>query len=258
MKEIMTNNKQKNTKAEVIYFGFFVLFCVFLISCSNKKLTAEEIVLKSIEAHGGLDSWNNIKQLSFDKETTLFFEDGSVEIKTDQFQLFGFQPILFGKIEWESNANDIVITYNEEEVSKTINDSIITSSDELERAKNSFFAAQYVIVQPFALLDQGVELTLKGKIEIENRKAYEISVKYPNDTKESNKWAYFFDTVSFEVIANKVELLDHTSWVENLTFETASEFKFNAYRKSYRLNEAGEKTYLRAEYNYSNYNVLFK
>jgi len=208
------NTKNNLYKTKVLRFGFFITASLAFISCQDKVLSARQIVEKSIEAHGGMDTWKNVKQLSFDKETALFFEDGSVEVKTDQFQLFRFQPVLFGKIEWESDANDIVITYDNEKIYKAINDSIITSSDELERAKNSFFAAQYVIVQPFALLDKDVELTLKGQIEIENKKVYEISVKYPSDTEASNKWSYFFDTESFEIIANKVELSDHTSWVE--------------------------------------------
>lgn len=256
--ETMTSINKTQTKTKVNYFGFFILYCFLFFGCATKELTARQIVEKSVEVHGSIDSWRNVKELSFDKETTLFLEDGSVEEKTDQFQLFRLQPSLFGKIEWEDDNNDVVVIYDSEKTSKTINDSVISSSDELEKAKNSFFAAQYVIVQPFALLDEGVELALKGQVDLGDKKAYEIGVKYVNDTDTSNKWSYFFDTESFEVIANKVELSDHTSWVDNLTFDTTSEFIFNAHRKSYRLNKAGEKTYLRAEYNYSNYKVIFK
>ena len=69
--------------------------------------------------------------------------------------------------------------------------------------------------------------------------------------------AITFDTETYEVVANKVVLKDHTSWVENLSFNSETDFKFNAKRKSYRLNEAGEKTYLRAEYYYSNFSVIY-
>lgn len=257
-KNMMIKTKQKYIKTEVIYFGFFMIIGVILTNCNSKELSAKEIIFKSVEAHGGIDLWNNVKQLSFDKETTLFLEDGSVEIKTDQFQLFRFQPSLFGKIEWEDDANDFVLTYDDNKISKSINDSIITLETELAKAENSFFAAQYVIMQPFALLEDKVQLTLNGVEIIEEKKVYSISVKYENDTDDSNKWTYFIDANTFEVLYNKVELSDHTSWVENLTFNTESEFKFNAHRKSYRLNDAGEKTYLRAEYFYSNFEVYFK
>jgi len=260
MKKTMTQMKviNKYLKTEVISFGFFIALISIFFSCQVEQLTAKQIIEKAVETHGSLDAWNNIEQLSFDKETTLFNEDGSIEIKTDQFQLFRPKPKLFGKIEWESNGKDIVIVYDNEQVSKIINDSIITSEDELEKAKNSFFAAQYVIVQPFALLDNNTELTLNGVEDIEGKNVYSISVKYESDTEDSNKWTYYIDTNTFEVLFNKVELSDHTSWVENLTFNTETDFKFYSHRKSYRLNKKGEKTYLRAEYFYSNFNVSYK
>jgi len=245
-------------KTGVLHFGFFVFLSLMLFNCQGEILSAKQIVQKSVEAHGGIDNWNNIKQFSFDKQTTLFNEDGSVELSTDQFQLFRPEPTLFGKIEWEDSGNDIVITYEDEKINKAINDTVITSADELAKAKSSFFAAQYVVDQPFALLDKGVELTLNGVEVLDAGETYSISVKYDGDTEDSNQWIYYIDTESFEVVANKVVLKDHISWVENLTFDTVTDFKFNAKRKSYRLNDAGEKTYLRAEYYYSNFSVLYQ
>ena len=248
-----------NIKTEAQRFGFFVLLSLLLFNCKQEeKLTSRQIVERSIEAHGGLKNWSSLKQLSFDKETTLFNADGSIEIKTEQFQLFRMQPTLFGKIEWESNGDDISIIYEDEKVSKIINDSIITSVAELEKAKSRFFAAQYVVFQPFELLNEGAELIYSNPIELEGRKTYAITIKYANDTEDSNKWTYYIDANTFKVIANKVELTDHTSWVENLTLDTATDFKFNAHRKSYRLNEAEEKTYLRAEYFYTNFSVQYQ
>ena len=62
---------------------------------------------------------------------------------------------------------------------------------------------------------------------------------------------------TYDLVANKVILSDHTSWIENLTYDTSTGLKFNEKRKSYRLNKQGEKTYLRAEYFYSNYSVTY-
>ena len=212
-----------------------------MFSCQTEQLTAEQIIEKAVEAHGGMETWNNIEQLSFDKETTLFNEDGTVEVKTDQFQLFRPRPKLFGKIEWENEGEDIVIVYDNNKVSKSINDSIITSEEELANVESTFFAAQYVIVQPFALLNDNAQLKLNGIENFEGKNVYSISVKYENDTETSNKWTYFIDTNTFEVLFNKVELADHTSWVKNLTFDTETDFKFYSHRKSYRLNEKGGK-----------------
>lgn len=245
-------------KTEAIRFGFFMVFAVLLYGCDSKGLSANEIVSKSIEAHGGLGAWKNIKQISFDKETKLFKEDGSLESHTEQFQLFQQNASLFGKIEWEHNNDDILILFENGKVSKYVNDSIVDDIEELKKAKSSFFAAQYVINQPFALLDDNASLELKGVEVVNDSEAYAIVVKYDGNTKDSNQWTYYVDTETFEVIANKVVLLDHTSWVDNLTYDTTTDFKMNAHRKSYRLNAAGEKTYLRAEYWYRNYNIIYK
>ena len=245
-------------KTEVLRFGFLMLICLIFMGCQDAELSAKDIIERSIDAHGGLSNWENIKQLSFDKETTLFKEDGSVELSTDQFQLFQPRPKLFGKIEWEDADSDILVMFDQGQVSKTINDSIVQDENELAKARNSFFAAQYVVHQPFALLDEGVMLSLDGIETINEKNAYAISVSYPEDTADSNKWTYYIDAETFLVVANKVVLKDHTSWVENLTYNEDTDFIFNAHRKSYRLNEAGEKTYLRAEYFYSSYSVLYQ
>jgi hypothetical protein len=254
----MEKRKTNYLKTDAIRFGFFVLLCLALSNCQQKEVpTAKQIVERSVEAHGGIDLWKNIKQLSFDPTTTLFNADSTRASKVEQFQLFSPQPELFGKIEWELDNQELSIIYDKGKVEKHINDSLVTNKEALQGASNSFFAAQYVINQPFALLDDGVKLTYLGIVELEETSAYQIKVTYPEDTENSNKWTYLIDTKTFEVIANKVELLDHTSWVENLTFDTTTNFKFNAHRKSYRLNDKGEKTYLRAEYFYTDFEVVY-
>ena len=92
MQDIVTNLKYYKT--EVMRFGFFMLLSCTFFNCQKEALSAKQIIKKSIEVHGGIDNWKNIKQLSFDKQTVLYHEDGSVELKTDQFQLFKLQPII--------------------------------------------------------------------------------------------------------------------------------------------------------------------
>ena len=88
--------------------------------------------MKSIENHGGLTSWQRVKQLSFVKETTLFFEDGTVENKINQLQSFHLKTNFSGSIKWQENEKNIVISFNDNEISKIINDSLVTSFIELE------------------------------------------------------------------------------------------------------------------------------
>lgn len=242
-------------KTGVYGFGFFMLLSVFFWSCKNESLTAKQIVEQTVEAHGGLDNWKNIKQLSFDKKVTLFSENGAVERETNQFQLFQWQKP-FGKIEWEESGVSQMILFENKTIKKIENDSIISSPSVIDNAKRAFFASEFVIKQPYDLLNENVILTREKDTVINTKSYYIISVSYKNEAKDADRWHYVIDKESSEIFANKVVLKDHTSWVENLTFDTETNFKFNAHRKSYRLNAAGEKTYLRAEYFYQDFSII--
>jgi hypothetical protein len=142
-------------------------------------------------------------------------------------------------------------------MAKFINDSLIANTVALQKAKNNFNAALYVISQPFNFLNKNTLFTYMGVVNLGNKKAYEIKIGYANDTEASDKWFYYFDVYNFKMIGNKVILKDHTSFIENNTFDTTTGFVFNQSRKSYRLNDAGEKTYVRATYFYDNFKTVF-
>jgi len=235
------------------------LFTVFtVVNCNEKELSAEIIVINSIEKHGGFKNWNSLKTLSFDKNVTLFLKDGTIESAIKKHQEFRFHPELEGKITWKANDEKSLILYKEGAVIKFLNDSLITNSVELQEAKNSFNAALYVISQPFNFLNESTKLTYLGVANLENKEVHKIKVGYTNDTAASDKWFYYFDVTTFKMIANKVILKDHTSLVENSTFDTTTDFIFNQSRKSYRLNDNGDKMYLRATYFYDNFKTEYQ
>jgi hypothetical protein len=234
-----------------------LLVCLIAIlvftNCSKHQLSAETIVKNSIEKHGGAKTWSSLKRVSFDKNVTLFLEDGTIESSIKKHQEFTFYPNLEGKITWSANDKKNSILYHNAAVLKFVNDSLITNPKDLQIAKNNFNAALYVISQPFNFLNENTILTSLGIVHLENRKVYEVKVAYSNDTKEADEWFYYFDLKTFKMVANKVLLKDHTSLVENITFDTSTDFIFNQSRKSYRLNDTGDKTYLRATYFYDNF-----
>lgn len=242
-------------KTGVISFGFFMLF-----ACDQKEApTAESIMKRSIEAHGGLDTWQAIESLEFDKKTTLFYEDGTIEKASNQHQYFTFRPEVSGSIQDLNIEGVSRFDYKKNLIRIIDNDSVRPVNDpaEIEQLTNSFFAAYHVACKPFDLLNENTILTYSGDRELDGRSCHVIDVSYKGDGPDADKWSYIIDAETYEVKANKVVLADHSSWVENLTFDTSTDFKFNAHRKSYRLNDAGEKTYLRAEYFYSNFKVTY-
>jgi len=235
------------------------LFTVFaFVNCNEKQLSAEVIVMNSIEKHGGIENWNSLRTLSFDKNVTLFLKDGTIESAIKKHQEFSFYPELEGKITWKTTDEKSLILYRKGAVIKFVNDSLITDSSELQKAKSSFNAALYVISQPFNFLNKNTKLTYLGITDLENKKVHEVKVGYTNDTADSDKWFYYFDVTTFKMVANKVILKDHTSLVENNSFDTTTDFIFNQSRKSYRLNANGDKTYVRATYFYDNFKTEYQ
>jgi len=243
-------------KTEVECFGFFISILI-LFSCQKESHTTVDIIDKTVEAYGGLDKWNDMKQLSFDKEVTLYGEDGSLERATDQFQLFQFHKP-FGKIEWEEDSISHMIINEDGKIIKVENDTIISAPNATKNAGRAFFASEFVIKQPFDLLSDKATLTRENDTIFNGKDFYIISVAYKDEAPDADRWHYVIDKQTFLIVANKVVLKDHTSWVENLTYDTTTDIKFNAHRKSYRLNNVGEKTYLRAEYFYTNYSVQYR
>ena len=251
--------KNNYTRPETLRFGFFTLLAILIISCQQpqEKNLALEIVEKGVEAHGGLEAWKAINTLSFDKTTMLFLEDGSIERRIDQRQTFQLNDTLRGSIRGLKTSTDVGYDYDDGIFFRVENDSTwqVTDQKEIDALSYSFFAAHYVICQPFELLSDNAELTYGGETKIGERQCHIVNVTYKNDGENADKWSYIFDAETNELVANKVVLSDHTSWIENLTFDATTGIKFNEQRKSYRLDENGNKLYLRAEYFYSNYSI---
>lgn len=254
MMKVTTNNL---FKTEGLTFGFFMLISLAFFGCNTKGITAEYIVNKSIEAHGGLTAWERLKHLEFDKATILYNQDGSIEKEIEQHQLFSLKPSLEGVLlSKEPLKNDLY--FHGDSFSKVINDSVfmVTDSTELESAKNTFFAAHYVVCQPFKLKDEGVVLDYIGIDQLEDNEVYVINVSYLTDTENSDKWTYYFDVKTHKLVANKVNHKGNISMIKNLALDSKTNLIFNAHRKSYTVLEDGS-SYLRAEYFYNNFKALF-
>lgn len=236
----------------------FTVFCFLLLSCDKekKKLTPSDIVEKSIEGHGGLKKWKKIKQLSFDKVTTLFTKKGNLEKVIEQHQIFKFYPNLSGKIVSKNNDG---ILFDGIKFFKIVKDTITTFSDaNLQKAKNQFYAAEYVVCQPFKLNDKNIILADKGVKNIDNKKVYAIGVTYKSDTKDSDKWVYYFDVKTFQLVATKVIHLDRDSMIKNLSFDTSTDFIFNKERESFITDKKTQQKYLRVKYLYSNFKIEYE
>lgn len=257
LKKLMRKKAKTYFKTGTQCFGFFLFVLFAVSSCKQEQeLSAQSIVEQSVAVHGGLSKWDSITAFSFDKTSLVFDKDGVVESSTTQQQSFKLQPELQGQI--VSFYKGIVgLYYNGNEFRKRTNDSIYNVTDpiELTAARNSFYAANYVVSQPFKLLEEGTLLTYVGVETLDEKRVHVINVSYTGDTDASDKWTYYFDVESYRLLANKVVHNSNASLIKNLKFDSSTGIIFNAHRKSFALKPSGEIDYLRAEYFYENFKI---
>ncbi|MEN2283162.1 hypothetical protein AAGF08_13545 [Algoriphagus sp. SE2] len=235
-----------------------LLLSFSMLCCApNSEKLAKEVLEKSIEAHGGREAWDNLEILKFRKHTKLLFEDSSIESETDQWIEFRMKPYLEGSISWTSDSVEHVSTFDGTQMKYSMGGNSIQNPDFLKAKKNDFDATFYVIAQPWQLLqDENATLTYEGQKKLDSEKLAEtIRVNYGPD---DDTWWFYFDPISFEMLGNEVQLKDHRSYIENNSMVTAGPFLFYGNRTSYRIDENGKKLYVRAVYEYSDFEIINK
>lgn len=237
--------------------SLILLALIFQFSCSSSPEEQAEILLeKSFEAHGGVEKWSKLSSLKFRKWTRLLQEDGTVESELDQWHEFRFQPFFEGKITWTKDSVSHVSTWDGTQMRYFMGENEVKNEGFLASKKKDFDAAFYTVAQPWKLFDEGAKLSYEGQKTLENGKLVEvIGVDYGS---EADRWWYFFDPETFHMVGNEIQLKDHRSLVYNLSFEEIEGLQLHGKRESFRVNDKGEKLFLRAEYLYSEYEIEFE
>ncbi|TDQ18366.1 hypothetical protein DFQ04_0165 [Algoriphagus boseongensis] len=239
--------------------NWFILAAIglLLFGCNpTNEEKAHDLLKKSIEAHGGEDAWDQLAVIQFTKWTKLLDENGNVESELNQWHEFRFKPYFEGKISWAKDSIDHVVSFDGAEISYFLGGNEVKNRDFLAAKKKDFDAAFYTLAQPWKLLDGGGKLSYEGRKTLENNQEVEsIRVDYGPD---KDIWWYHFDSQSHLMVASEVQLKDHRSLVYDLEEENIEGLKLHGRRESWRINEKGERLFLRAEYLYSDYKITFK
>lgn len=238
----------------------FIIAISFLFSCQKTKLTAKQLLSKSIDAHGGLEFWQKVDTLSFTKKTILYNQEGVKEKETIQHQSFYGGNFINGNIT-TIGTDKSSISIIGDVYSKRIGDTLISiSNNEMKSITNAFKSAYYVISQPFNLMESGALLSYKKDTILNDEKTFVVDVSYEEDqnTNTPDQWTYFINAKTYLIVAAKVFHSPTVSFIENINFNKETPFVFNAERESVFLNKDGSKDYLRASYFYSNYKVVLK
>lgn len=244
---------------------FFTLY-LFFVSCAPapevntkldlsfiKNVQARELLSKAIAGSGGEESWSKFQALNFQKDFELYLEDGTVEqsaSQTHSHQLINKT----GTITWKKENEQHELKYDGTLVQKFLNAKIDTSYSS-DRAKNSVLSALFVMLLPKNLVDPTAVIEYAGRekigtgINTEKLKVTYNPEKFSEHTTEDTWWLYF-DDQDYKLIQYKVKHKDHISLVENLGFQKISGIVLPTERESWRLDEQGNKLYLRAKYQY--------
>lgn len=230
-----------------------LVLCITILDlqCCKKELDAKEIVLKSIEAHGGIDKWKSAKELSYIKTTVLYDSLGKVEQKTIQTHKNIFGAKLTAEMKWIEDSVSKRVLLKNNNISIYFNGVEQRELKLKEKYYRSVTAANYVIWQPFKLLDEDVTLFYEGENVVDNQNVYTIKAAYfKEDGSPDNTWWYYFDKTTYRLLGTMVHHGTTYSYIENTKYETLTGLYLNKERKSYRVDSLRNKKFLRADYFY--------
>ncbi len=265
-------------KQSMKYKATLLMLCLFCAYCTSPStthsatevptdpyahLTSDEVkrvLTKAMNKAGGLTNWNQIKTLKFKKDYALLFESGEVENAALQTHLYTFQPEQKVGIEWEKEGKKHKISQDGGQPTKKI-DGELDPTAKQQSITNTVLSATFVISIPFKLLDEGVVLSYDGVDTLADGRKVEVlkAVYNPAQTdthSTPDTWWHYYDADDFTFVAYMVQHADHFSYVENLSFDEVDGFVFPRERKSYRVDSERNIQYLRATYEYMDYEVV--
>ena len=233
-----------------------VIITAFFISCSpGKDKEAISLIEKSIEAHGGVQSWEGLQVFSMEKEGWLYLENGEVESHSLQQNEFRLKPYFEALMSWQKDSIRHKVVFDGLKTQYWMGDNEIQNESFLQSKKRDIDAAFYVMTKPFDLLDEGKSLTYLGMEKLPNGNEVETIQVIDGDPDDprTDIWWYYFDPETSRIVAYKAKTSDHFSLVYNLDWDNYTGILFPAKRESYRVDSLGNHLYLRAEYTYRNY-----
>lgn len=220
---------------------------------------ARTLLQRAIARAGGLEAWQSMRELHFQKYFALYDAAGNVESENLQSHDYRFQPEEEVRITWMSGGAAHRMTYRDGQAAKEVAGRADTLADP-QVLVNNILSATFVISIPFKLLDDGVKLTYLGVDTLEDGQAVEVlRADYDppgHDThRTTDTWWHYFTQDDHRLAAYLVRHADHYSYVTNEQDTIVSGFLFPTVRESYRVDSLRNKLYLRARYRYADYEV---
>jgi len=236
---------------------FLVLPLLFLFAC-QPAVDVQEIVDKAYAAHGK-PLWDDLSALHYEKQSTVYNEDGSVRVNSLQQHHYEFGESFWAIVHWTANEEEHEILFTDAGAEKFVNEKQVEDEKVEASAYEAVNAARYTVSQPFKLNDPGVVLTYEGEDTLEDgAKVHVVKASYSTENENHSKndeWWYFFDVENFRCLATMVHHGNTYSYIRNLEFDTSTGIVFNYHRKGYAVDSERNILYHQSEYFYRNYMV---
>ena len=235
--------------ASLNFFGLLLLLSLLLTGCESEEPSADFILQKSLEAHGGIERWKKMKCIRYLKTTTFYDPTGVIEKKSVQHITHQWRPKQMEMI-WENEGKSYralkdttgILLYKEGILQK---DSLL-----LAQADTNLKAALYVYWQPFKLLEGKAQKNYLGIQKLlDSISVHALQIRY-SEEKNADVWTYFFDTQNYRLCAAQVLHNERISLIVNEAVESETGLFLNHKRKSYFLDSVGKIKHLRAAYSY--------
>ena len=235
--------------ASLNFFGLLLLLSFSLTGCESEDPSADFILQKSLEAHGGMERWKKMKYIRYRKTTTSYDPTGVIEKKSVQHITHQRRPKQTEMI-WENEGKSYQALKDTTGISLYKEGILQKDSLLLAQANTNLKAALYVYWQPFKLLKEEAQKNYLGIQKLlDSISVHALQIRY-SEEKNADVWTYFFDTQNYRLYAAQVLHNKRISLIVNEAVESETGLFLNHKRKSYFLDSVGKIKYLRAAYSY--------
>lgn len=230
--------------------AFAIVAITFItFSCSGTLSVEEEVLQDALHAHGSLEAYHTLKNLSYLKISYTSEADGSIIDTLEQrisHPRFNETYLAYSKggVVFEVSHLDDQLSLLQD--GTPVNDSLL-----IEQHQSTVDGAKFVFFQPFKLKDETAHLSYQGVRSLElsrgNVNVHHLKVTYSG---ASDTWHFFIDTNSYQVVANAVKHNDKMSLITNDSMQWHQGLLVHHKRTSYLSNDAFEFIHPQAFYDY--------
>ncbi|MGY6522786.1 MAG: hypothetical protein ACXIUD_13715 [Mongoliitalea sp.] len=236
----------------------WIISLAIISACSPSENEAISLLEKAAQAHGSQVKWDELRGFEFVKKTTLYTEEGAQESILVQHLQFKLQPYFEANLNWEKDSIEHRLSFDGLKTRYYMGSNEILNEGFLASKKRDIDAAFYVMDKPFALLKGDKNLRYEGLVTLPDGREMDCIHVIDGDSSDPkiDQWWYYFHPQSHQLVAYKVKTADHYSLVYNLEMDRSLGIAFPMKRESFRVDSLGNILYLRASYEFTNYQKL--